>query len=134
MSVRNLACLGVLAASLGAGAALASDSDTSASAGADAVNTALLEAAPAKLAVSETFAQTGRWVSSNGAIGFESPAGAAHAIDIGRGGTVTIAFSGPAEVAGGSIVLTPSDGGNGRVEWACTSSNLPADAVPDGCR
>ena len=41
MSVRNLACLGVLAASLGAGTALASDADTTASAGADAVYTAL---------------------------------------------------------------------------------------------
>jgi hypothetical protein len=129
MRVRHPVRFGLLVACLGAGTALAGDG----TAAADAVNAALAEAAPAKLSVAETFAQTGRWVHSNEAIGFEAPTGASHSINVGNHGAITIAFSGPAEIAGGAIVLMPSDGGNGRVEWACTSSDLPADAVPQGC-
>jgi hypothetical protein len=40
----------------------------------------------------------------------------------------------PAALAGGRILLTPSAGADGSVQWACHAEGIAADALPPTCR
>jgi type IV pilus assembly protein PilA len=99
----------------------------------DAVTAGLNAAMPAKLAVSEKFAQTGQWPESNAAAGFEASEGAA-SVNVGSGGVITVTFSDSAGLAGKSIVLTPSSAGKGTVHWSCKGSDFPASTLPKECQ
>lgn len=88
----------------------------------------LIAAAPTKVSVAEQFARTGTWAGSDASVNLESPTEGPASISVGSGGVITIAYH-----VGGSIVLTPSDGGNGRVTWSCSSSAIPDALVPKGC-
>jgi hypothetical protein len=90
---------------------------------------ALNEAAPAKLAVSESYAKTHVWAESNEAAGYEVPADAQATVDVGAAGVITIGFAG-----GGAITLTPASGGGSMVRWSCASSGLDLAVVPEVCR
>jgi len=112
-----------------AGAVLAGNSDAA------AVSQGLDSAMPAKLAVSDRFIKTGKWLESNAAAGLEHNSSGPTSVNIGSGGLITVTFNSPAELAGKSIVLTPSDGGSGKVNWACKASDaFPAGAVPKECQ
>ena len=78
----------------------------------DAVKTGLNAAMFAKLAVSEKFVETGQWPESNAAAGFKESEGTTSVI-VGSGGLITITFKDPLELAGKSIVLTPSSADEG---------------------
>jgi hypothetical protein len=90
---------------------------------------ALNAAAPAKLAVSETYAKTHVWAASNETAGYEVPADAQATVEVGADGVITIGFAG-----GGAITLTPASGGGSMVRWSCASSGLDPAVVPEVCR
>jgi hypothetical protein len=90
---------------------------------------ALNAAAPAKLAVSDTYAKTHVWAESNEAAGYEVPADAQATVEVGAAGVITIGFAG-----GGAITLTPASGGGSMVRWSCASSGLDPAVVPEVCR
>jgi hypothetical protein len=90
---------------------------------------ALNAAAPAKLAVSETYAKTHVWAESNKAAGYEAPADAQATVEVGAAGVITIGFAG-----GGAITLTPASGGGSMVRWSCASNGLDQAVVPKACR
>ncbi|MGH8110176.1 MAG: pilin [Arenimonas sp.] len=87
-------------------------------------------AAAAKLAVSETRAAAGAFVDTNPAAGYAGATTAIVAsINIGASGggnpgEITITYSSPSEVAGKTIVLTPTiSSGDQVVEWYCNAEN-----------
>lgn len=92
------------------------------------VQAGLMAAAPVKLAVAERFAKTGVWADSDPS----ADAGASDidqtSVSVGSGGVITIAYT-----TGAEIVLTPADGGNGRVNWNCSTKAVPAELIPAGC-
>ena len=49
-------------------------------------------------------------------------------MSVGAGGVITIAYS-----SGAEVVLTPADGGNGRVNWSCSTKAMPDELIPEGC-
>jgi hypothetical protein len=90
---------------------------------------ALNSAAPAKLAIAETYVKTHVWVDSNEAAGIETPADAQATVEVGAAGVISIGFAG-----GGAITLTPASGGGSMVRWSCASSGLDPAVVPEACR
>ena len=92
------------------------------------VQAGLMEAAPVKLSVSEQFAKTGIWADSNSAANVETAGDGQPAVSVSAGGVITIVYS-----TGAEIVLTPADGGNGRVNWSCSTKAMPDELVPEGC-
>ena len=92
------------------------------------VQAGLMAAAPVKLSVAEQFAKTGVWAGSDSYAALSPSADGAASVSVGTGGVITISYR-----TGAAIVLTPADGGNGRVNWTCSSSALPSGLVPKGC-
>jgi hypothetical protein len=112
-----------------AGTLLAGNSDEA------AVSQGLSSAMPVKLSVAEQFAKTGNWIASNAAAGLEQGSNGPTTVSVSTGGLITVTFNSPADLAGKSIVLTPSDGGNGQVNWACKASGaFPAGTLPKECQ
>ena len=93
-----------------------------------AVQAGLMAAAPVKLSVAEQFAKTGVWADSNSSTNVEVGDERQAIVAVGAGGIITIAYSG-----GAKIVLTPADGGNGRVNWSCSTKAMPPELIPTGC-
>jgi hypothetical protein len=92
------------------------------------VEAGLMAAAPIKLSVAEQFAKTGVWADSDSSASLSASADGPASVSVGSGGVITISYG-----TGAAIVLTPADGGNGRVNWSCSSSALPNELVPKGC-
>ena len=92
------------------------------------VQDGLMAAAPIKLSVSEQFAKTGVWPDSNASADVEAAGDGQSVVSVSAGGVITIAYD-----AGVEIVLTPADGGNGRVNWRCSTKAMPDELVPSGC-
>jgi len=92
------------------------------------VQAGLMAAAPTKLSVAEQFAKTGVWAGSDSSANVEAPENAPATVSIGSGGVITIGYA-----TGAEIVLTPADGGNGRVSWTCSTKAMPDELVPEGC-
>lgn len=100
-------------------------------------------ATAAKLAVSETRFSSGAFPSSNGSAGY---AGAqttiVDSVEISAGGLVTITFATPAEIAGKTIILTPTFSTTGGIaRWACDGNPFGTDIgtvadkyKPSNCR
>ena len=118
-------CLG-MAISLSTVGATANESEA-------AIMDGLNAAARAKLAVSEKRVVSGQWVESNEAAGFVSAPDAPAKINIGPRGAISIVYTTPAELAGASIVLTPSAAEAGVVKWSCKGTGIPAELLPDVC-
>lgn len=92
------------------------------------VQAGLMAAAPAKLSVAEQFSKTGVWADSNATANIESDTSSSASVSVGARGVITVAYP-----TGAAIVLTPADGGNGRVTWTCSSHAIPDELVPQGC-
>ena len=107
------------------GAALAASSP-----GLDAatVRAGLMAAGPVKLSVAEQFAKTGVWADGNSATNVETGGDDQPVVSVSTGGVITITYG-----SGTEIVLTPADGGNGRVNWSCSTKAMPAELIPKGC-
>ena len=88
----------------------------------------LMAAAPAKSSVSEKFAKTGVWADSDVAADFWPSEHDPATVSVGTGGVITITYAG-----GEVILLTPTDGGNGQVDWSCSTKAIPAELMPAGC-
>ena len=112
-----------------AGSVLAVNSDAA------TVLEALNLAMPAKLSVSEQFVKNGKWVEDNAAAGLEQESSGPISINVSSGGLITVTFNSPTDLAGKAIVLTPSDGGHGQVNWTCKASDaFPTGALPKECQ
>jgi len=100
------------------------------------VSEAFSLASAAKSAVSLYYAETGAFPTTNAMAGI---AGAATingtyvtSVTIGTGGAITILFAAPAVESGNSVILTPTANG-GSTAWACTSTTIVANHLPNTC-
>ena len=92
-------------------------------------------AAAAKLAVAETFQDTGTLPTSNALAGYDFAASKYCAsVNVGAAGVITAitqATGGPAV----TFTLTPATSGAGRVDWACDATGQANTAqIPGQCR
>ncbi len=92
-------------------------------------------AAEAKLAVAETYAATGAVPADNAQAGyvFEAASPEVSDIRIEQGGVVRVQMA-VDPIDGGSIVLEPSEGADGAVEWRCYSPDIEGRYLPSTCR
>jgi len=99
-------------------------------------------ATAAKVAVYETRMSTGiSWPADEAAAGYVSPiTGLVSGIDI-TNGVITVSYSAPAEIVGQTVILTPTLGGDGTVQWSCndnrawgTAGTIAERYVPANCR
>ncbi len=97
---------------------------------------ALNLAAPAKLAVAETYASNGSFPADNTTAGIAATVTSKYvsALNIANGIiTVTVQGINPTLIDGGTITLTPDVADTSRVDWACSSS-LADKYLPANCR
>lgn len=108
------------------------------------VSEGLTLATAAKVAVYETRmsgASGGAWPATEAAAGYESPnTPTVSSIDI-TDGVITVTYADPPEIASQTILLTPTIGTGGTVEWSCnankawgTAGSVPSRYVPADCR
>lgn len=109
--------------------AQAADADAEARAAIDAT---LRDMGYAKLAVSERYMKTHAWAHDAAAAGFEPPAGLPGHVAI-ADGIITVTFDAPVSIAGKTLLLVPSDTGDGMVHWRCEAAGLPDALKPKGC-
>ena len=100
----------------------------------DQVSNGLNMAAYAKLSVSETFMTDGKWPNNNDEAKVAPVIDTDFTIKVGNSGVVTIVYLVPAELAGKSIVMTPSSVEKGTVNWDCKSPDIAAEYLPKRCR
>ena len=99
------------------------------------ISEGLNAASAAKLAVAETYAQTGAIPSDNAQAGyvFDAASPEVRDIRIEQGGMVRVQIA-VDPIDGGSIVLEPSEGADGAVEWRCYSPDIESRYLPSTCR
>ena len=101
------------------------------------IGDALMQAARAKLAVSEQVLTSDRWPGSNAEAGFKPEESSNYAVDIGENGAVTVHFAAAAgeALAGHELRLIPSRSAaeQGIVKWQCWSHGLAEQIIPEGC-
>lgn len=92
-------------------------------------------AAAAKLAVAETYAETGAVPADNAQAGyvFDGAPPEVRDIRIEQGGVVRVRMA-VDPIDGGAIVLEPSEGADGAVEWRCYSPDIEKRYLPSACR
>ena len=92
-------------------------------------------AAEAKLAVAETYAETGAVPADNAQAGyvFDDTSPAVSDIRIEQGGVVRVLMA-VDPIDGGALVLQPSEGAGGGVEWRCYSPDIEGRYLPADCR
>jgi len=100
----------------------------------DQVTVGLDMAAYAKLSVSEAFMTDGKWPNNNDEAKVAPVIDTDFTIKVGTNGVVTIVYLVPAELAGKSIVMTPSSVEKGTVNWDCKSPDIAAEYLPKRCR
>ena len=100
----------------------------------DQVAVGLDMAAYAKLSVSETFMTDEKWPNNNDEAKVAPVIDTDFTIKVGNNGVVTIIYLVPAELAGKSIVMTPSSVEKGTVNWDCKSPDIAAEYLPKRCR
>ncbi|MGQ3888923.1 pilin [Legionella sp. CNM-1927-20] len=92
-------------------------------------------AAPAKVAVAETFQSTGAMPADAAAAGYTPPAPTDNVSSITiANGDITINYT--ARAGGGSLVLdaTPDATSPGHINWVCTGGTLVTKYRPANCR
>jgi type IV pilus assembly protein PilA len=96
---------------------------------------ALNLAAPAKLAVAETYASNGAFPATNQAAGIAATVTSKYVTGLTvTNGVIVVAVGGIAAVVnGGTITLTPNVTDTSRVDWAC-SSTMADKYLPANCR
>lgn len=92
-------------------------------------------AAEAKLAVAETYAATGAVPADNAQAGyvFEVASPEVSDIRIEPDGVVRVQMA-VDPIDGGSLVLEPSEGADGSIEWTCSSPDIEGRYLPSTCR
>ena len=94
-------------------------------------------ASTAKTSVSETFISNGQWPSSNGAAGLPASNSISGnnvaSVNVSGSGIVTITYTNDVNIAGSTIVMTPSSTG-GSVTWTCTGGDVADNYRPANCR
>eukprot|EP01041_Mallomonas_annulata_P039575 gene39575-63292_t len=74
-------------------------------------------------AVAENYAQTGTYPADLAAIGITAaPTGKyTSGVALGAGGVITVTYGAGsnAKITGGTVVLTPTDDGQGNIHWKC---------------
>ena len=100
------------------------------------VSEAFSLASSAKSAVSLVYAETGTFPGDNAAAGIAA-AGTINgqyvtSVTVGADGVITILFAAPAVESGHSVLLTPTANG-GSTSWACSSTDIPAEHLPNTC-
>ncbi len=92
-------------------------------------------ASAAKLAVAETYAATGAVPADNAQAGyvFDAAAPAVRDIRVEQGGVVRVLMA-VEPVDGGALVLQPSEGADGSIEWTCFSPDIEKKYLPASCR
>ena len=100
----------------------------------DQVTVGLDMAAYAKLSVSEAFMTDGKWPNNNDEAKVAPVIDTDFTIKVGTSGVVTIVYLVPAELAGLSIVMTPSSVEKGTVNWDGKSPDIAAEFLPKRCR
>lgn len=102
------------------------------------VGECIANTASAKLAISESFQSEGVLPADNAAAGYDFVATTYCASITNVGGTITATTqatgAGAAGGAEGNIVLTPTDLGNGQLNWDCTNTLGKQAHVPASCR
>ena len=91
----------------------------------------------AKSAVTETYASTGTFPTTNALAGLDAAANikgnAVTSVTVGDDGVITVAFD-ETKVGEGALVFTPTDEG-GSISWTCASDGtLEAKLLPATCR
>ncbi len=100
----------------------------------DKVKVGLDMAAFAKLSVSEMFLTNGKWPNNNDEAKVAPVIDTDFSIKVGNNGIVTITYLVLDELAGKSIVLTPTQGDSGTVNWACKSADIAVEYLPKRCQ
>ncbi len=100
----------------------------------DQVAVGLDMAAYAKLSVSESYITNGKWPNNNDEANVAPVIDTDFTIKVGNSGVVTIVYLVPAELAGKSIVMTPSSVEKGTVNWDCKSPDIATEYLPKRCR
>lgn len=100
----------------------------------DQVAVGLDMAAYAKLSVSETFITDGKWPNNNDEAKVAPVIDTDFTIKVGNNGVVRIVYLVPAELAGKSIVMTPSSVEKDTVNWDCKSPDIAVEFLPKRCR
>ena len=92
--------------------------------------------AGAKSAVTETYASTGSFPTSNALAGLDTAVNingnAVASVTVVAGGVIEVAFD-TTKVGSGKLVFTPTDEG-GSISWACSGDSLEEKLLPASCR
>ncbi len=92
-------------------------------------------AAPAKLAVAETFQTEGNFPTSDNAAGFLHSASLyCNTVSVGGSGVITVTTANTGASANPAVTLTPTNLANGSVDWRCAQSAGVPRHVPATCR
>ena len=98
------------------------------------VSEAILQAAPAKLAVSETASSQGGLTAvttTNTGYSFPGATNYVSGVSIGTAGLITVAMQGISQLGtNNSIMFKPTDVGNGQLKWDCTALNAGTTVAP----
>ena len=100
------------------------------------VSEAFSLASSAKSAVSLYYAENGSFPTSNADAGIAAATTIngtyVTSVTVGAAGAITILFAAPAVESGNSVILTPAANG-GSTSWACTSTTIVANHLPNTC-
>ena len=101
------------------------------------VSEGLVLAGNAKAAVTEFYADKGRFPNNNPSAGIASAGSiVGNAVDnvaVGNGGLITITYKPVVDASNNTITLSPVTGG-GRVQWSCKGGSVDAKYRPSNCR
>ncbi|MBK1709800.1 pilin [Marichromatium gracile] len=100
------------------------------------ISEALIMAAPAKLAVSETASSLGGLDQVTAAnSGYTFPGATDYVSDIAiTDATGVVTVTSTVTNAAGGITLTPTDVAGGQLTWVCASADIDAKFLPANCR
>lgn len=88
----------------------------------------------AKLSVSETFMANGKWPNNNDEAKVAPVIDTDFRILVGKDGVITITYLVLDQLAGKSIVLTPTQAGSSAVNWTCKSAGIAPEYLPKKCQ
>ena len=100
------------------------------------VSEAFSLASSAKSAVSLYYAENGSFPTTNAMAGIATNTTIngtyVTSVTVGTAGAITILFAAPAVESGNTVILTPTANG-GSTSWACTSTTIVANHLPNTC-
>ena len=92
-------------------------------------------ASAAKASVTDYYVSQGSFPTSNAAAGLSNTISSKYvkSVAVSSGGTITVTFTGPSEIATKTITFTPT-ASNGTISWSCTGGSLASKYRPANCR